>query len=314
VSFGLGLGLAALAVAPGSHRAMAQPSAVIRITAPAAGQVVSTYPVLVRGTVQPADPELRLAVNGQAAFLIQGGEWAALIDLPAGSRTVTVDARRQGRSVARAEVRVTAAGPAQETEALFAIAGVSTLTRTIRWTPYASPPYTHNFRLDPTGAVPQGQLDPDGTGRATRPLVRGEAYDHVYGAPGVYAPLLRFTDPRGQAAVQQGLVVIVDPAWVEPIVQRLWARYLAAARRGDMGEVLGLTYYLKREELRLGLESLGPGALPQWAAMMGEGGTLKLNRVTDGLAFCDWRVPGRPDAAIEFVLDPGTLSWQWRMR
>lgn len=117
----------------------------------------------------------------------------------------------------------------------------------------------------------------------------------------------------GQASVQQALVLVVDPAWVEPILQRLWARLLAAAGRNDMQEVLSLTYYLKRDELRLGLEALGPGALAQWAAMMGDG-SLVLKRVADGIAVCDWRVQGRRDSPIEFVLDPSGLYWQWRMR
>jgi hypothetical protein len=309
-----GAALVVVAAAPGADRAAAQPSPVIRISTPVAGKPVTAHPVLFRGTIQPGDPDLRLTVNGQAAFLIQGGEWATLVDLTVGTKVVSVDARRQGRLVSRAEVRVTVTGPVSETRALFSIVGVSTPTRTQPRTPYETPPYSHLFRLDPNGEVQQGQLDLDGTGRTTRPLVRGEPYDHVYAAPGVYAPVLRFTDPRGQAVVQQALVLIVDPAWVEPILQRLWARLLAAARRNDMQEVLSLTYYLKRDELRLGLEALGSGALAQWAAMMGEGGSLTLKKVADGIAVCDWRVAGRRDSPVEFILDPSGLYWQWRMR
>jgi hypothetical protein len=275
---------------------------------------VTAHPVLVRGTIQPPDPDLRLTVNGRAALQIQGGEWATLVETPAGSRLLTADARRHGRLVSRAEVRVTVVGPVTEVRPLDETANVWAPTRMPRAIGYGTPGYTEQFEIDPAGPVKEGRLDPDGTGRAIRSLRQGERYGHVYEAPGVYRPLLRFTDPRGHPSVQQALVLVVDHAWIESVLQQFWARFLAAGRRNDRDELLSLMYYPKRDELRLAYEMMGPGPelLAGWVNSLGDG-SLRLKRVSGWGAWCVTRSEGL-DSDLFFEMDPSGGQWQWNMR
>src|SRR5881397_3662951 len=71
------------------------PRPVLSIVYPAPGPPVTSHPVLIRGTVEPPDPELRVTVNGQPTFMLQGGEWATLWDLPAGTHGL-LDTRPAG--------------------------------------------------------------------------------------------------------------------------------------------------------------------------------------------------------------------------
>jgi hypothetical protein len=162
--------------------------------------------------------------------------------------------------------------------------------------------------------VKEARLDPDGTGRSLRLVRVGEPYGHLYESPGIHTPLLRFIHPDGHPSVQQVVIVVVDPAWIEGVLQRFWSRLLAAGRRNDRDEMTSLVYYPKRDLLRLTFEVLGPGrqVMVEWMDALGDG-SIRLKQLSGWGAWCVTR-RDRHDGDLFFQMDPSGAQWQWNMQ
>ncbi len=299
--------VASLAVAgllvPGAGRLEADPRPAVRILQPVPEAVVRAHPVLVRGTIEPPDADVAIRLNGQPVFVIQNGEWATLIDLPAGVHTLSAEVRAAGRLLSRAESRVTVPSPIPEEWPLF-FNGISWPGIRL-YVPIGTPPFDWSFSLDPASQA-EGELDPEGFGRMAGVLRRGARHRHTYQKPGFYVPTLRYRDAKGQAFTQQGLVVVFDRDWLEPILQARWAAFLGAVRRNDREEALRLVGGRGRLLLRLAFEEFGPRELAKWADMHGALSLEGLNGLT---AVCTVPVDGRP---MPVYFDLGSSDGQWR--
>lgn len=315
VEFGLRLSVAgalaivtgAAAFTPPDAHAEAQP--VIRIRQPVSGTTVRAHPALVRGTIDPPATNVRITVNGWPVFLIQNGDWATLIDLPVGTHTLTADLRVAGRLLSRAETTVTVAGRVPEPGEwpLLFTGGANWPLDIGRDVPIGMPPFEWRFRLAPN-TVAEGELDPEGTGQIVQTL-SGAGYVHAFRTPGLYTPTFRYTDKSGGMTTQQALVVVFDPAWLEPILQALWDEFQAAVARNDHQAVLALTHSARRRLLRLLLEVFGPLDLRTLGVPTGPV-KLTLERVAYGLAWC--RAQERPNSDyIRFAIDPSVGQWRF---
>lgn len=278
----------------------------IHILQPVAGAPVTSHPVLVRGTVEAAPGDVRALLNGRPVFLIQNGEWATLVDLPVGTHTLRAEAIAGGRILSRVETRVAVTGALPNRWPLL-LNGVSVGLGIGRNVPMGGAPLRWPFFLDPRTAI-AGELDPDGAGQVARLRV-GEEYTHEFRAPGFYGPTFRYADEDGRTFVQQGLVVVLDPTWLEAVLQGLWTAYREAAIQGDLEQLVALVETRKRDEFRLFVEMMGFQEIRRLAATAGA--TLTLVRIGIGGALAR---TSPPEAELSFVLDPMDGRWRHQHR
>lgn len=284
---------------PSAATAKPQPP-VIRLLHPEPGKPVTAHPVLIRGTVEPPDPALRVTVDGRPTFMVQGGHWATLRSLTPGTHVLLLEARARGRVVSSLERRVTVAGPLPTQWPLWSTAGTFWAGlgggRSVN---LGVPPFAWRFRL-----YSEGQFDPEGSGRPIQVLRPGELSTHEFHTPGIYGPTLRFTDPAGYEATQQGLVIIYDRAWLEPLLQARWAEFQAALARGNMEEVLAHAESTRRHRLRVDMEAF-PALADRFIPR--DSGPLVLEELAGFLAIC--RV-GSSSYKVGFAVDQGDGLWR----
>ncbi len=300
---------------PGLPAAAAQGPAppLVRVLQPDVRAPLTAHPVLLRGVVQPPDPDLRVTVDGRPAFMIQGGEWAILRDLPAGTHTLLVEGRARGQVVSRADLRVAIAGPRPIQWPLqFRLGPLAAAREIEREVLLGLAPFEWQFRLDVTSGVANGQLDPEGAGGRPHELRAGEVYTHPFRSPGFYGPTLRYADPTGRAVVQQGLIVVFDRAWLESVLRARWAEFLATVDQ-DPERGTALVDAIRRRYFSVMLQAAPPGDWPKWVALLREKGPLVLESVVGRTAVSKLaNDPKGPE--IEFVLDPADGRWYYYVR
>lgn len=285
---------------PSAATAKPQPP-VIRLLHPEPGKPVTAHPVLIRGTIEPPDPALRVTVDGRPTFMVQGGHWVTLRPLTPGTHLLLLEARARGQVVSSLERQVTVADPLPTKWPLWSTAGTFWAGlgggRSVH---LGVPPFVWRFRL-----YTEGQLDPDGSGRLIRVLSpRDEMYTHEFHTPGIYGPTLRFTDPAGYEATQQGLVVIYDRAWLEPVLQARWAELQAALARGNMEEVLAHIEGTRRRRLREEMEFL-PVRVDRLIPR--ESSPFVLEKLEGDLAIC---LVGSSGQRVGFAVDQRDGFWR----
>lgn len=290
---------------PSAATAKPQPP-VIRLLHPEPGKPATAHPVLIRGTIEPPDPDVRVTVDGRPTFMVQGGHWVTLRPLAPGTHVLLLEARARGRVVSSLERQVTVAGPVPTRWPLWSTAGTFWAGlgggRSVH---LGVPPFVWRFRFEPAGGVTTGQLDPDGSGRLIRVLSpRDEVYTHEFHTTGIYGPTLRFTDPAGYEATQQGLVIIYDRAWLEPILQARWAELQAALARGNMGEVLAHIESTRRHRLREEMEVF-PMRVDRLIPR--ESGPFVLEKLAGELAIC---LVGSSSHRVGFAVDQRDGLWR----
>lgn len=119
---------------------------IVRILQPVPGTPVTSHPVLVRGTVEPPNADVRITVNRRPVFLVQNGEWAILIDLAPGLQTLTAEVVVGSQVIAKTETKVTVMGPLPESWPLV-VSGIWWHLGRKR-VPIGTPPLTQSFYLD----------------------------------------------------------------------------------------------------------------------------------------------------------------------
>lgn len=275
---------------------------VIHLLHPEPGRPVTAHPVLIRGTVEPPDPEVRVTVEGRPTFMVQGGRWATLKPLPPGTHVLLLEARARGKVVSSLERRVMVAGPVPTRWPLWSATGTLWAGLGLgRSVPLGLPPFAWRYRLDT-----EGQFDPEGSGRPIQVLRPGEVSTYEFHSPGIYGPTLRFTDPAGYEATQQGLVVIYDRAWLEPILQARWAEFQAVWSRGDIEGAIALVEGTRRQRFRLYMD-----VFPEFMDWFipRDSGPLVIERLAGSLAICRL---GSSSYRVGFAVDQGDGLWRYR--
>lgn len=286
---------------PSAATAKPQPP-VIRLLHPEPGKPVTAHPVLIRGTIEPPDPALRVTVDGRPTFMVQGGHWVTLRPLTPGTHVLLLEARARGQVVDSLERRVTVAGPLPTKWPLWSTTGTLWaglgLGRSVN---LGVPPFAWRYRLNT-----EGQFDPEGSGRPIQVLRPGELSTYDFHTPGIYGPTLRFTDPAGYEATQQGLVIIYDRAWLEPLLQARWAEFQAVWARGDIERAIASVVDTRRQRFRLFMEAFP--AFVDWFIPR-ESGPLTLEELVGSLAICRL---GASSYRVGFAVDQGDGLWRYR--
>jgi hypothetical protein len=173
-------------------------------------------------------------------------------------------------------------------------------------------PLTTSFSLI-GGPVPARiELDFDGDGQAdfVGPTLDGQTF--TYSTPGLFFPKVRVIDDQGAAFTATGLVQVLDPAALEPLLQARWSGLRDALSRGDVPAAVTLFAGASRDAYRDQLTSLaGVGVLPQVAADLG---AITPVKVLDRAAEYELRAVQRGTLYsfhVLFVIDTDGI---WRLR
>jgi hypothetical protein len=210
-----------------ARRAFSVDSVQIAITHPQDGAVVESGLLLVRGTVTAAQAEVGVLVNGFPAA-VQGGSFVALTEIRPDTTGVSAVATSATAATGSAAVRITVvdAGP------LSLLLGVTPRFGVV--------PLAVSF--DVGGATPAApiELDLDGDGHVDLTTLSLEDQSFSYDRPGLYAPTVAQTGADGRRRVAGAVVVVVDGAALDALLQAKWAGMRNALRAGDI--LRALTY------------------------------------------------------------------------
>jgi hypothetical protein len=181
-----------------------------------------------------------------------------MVPATAPSVTLTAVATTEAGSTATHAVTVSVADLGQNALALRAHPGTGGV------------PLTVSFSLQ-GGPVPARiELDFDGDGRMDfdGPTLDGQTF--TYSAPGLFYPRVHVVDDQGAAFTATGLVQVLDPAALEPLLQARWSGLRDALSRSDVPAAVALFAGASRAAYRDQLAALaGVGALAQVAADLG---------------------------------------------
>jgi hypothetical protein len=245
----------------------------IAITAPGAGAVLPSGPVLVRGTIDPVGQEVGVTVNGVAA-VVDGGAFAALVPVfPETAALTAVAATRGGTAADRVPISVT-----DEVALALDAAPASGL-----------PPLTVTFSVRSSVGLAQIELDADGDGRADV-TTDDPGMSFTYSQPGMYVPRIRAVDALGAVVSAAAVVHVQDAVAFEAARRHTWSALHDALERGDVGAALDAFVAASRSRYEPALTAL-IADLPRIASEMtelslvsAEGGLAELatTRVQDG--------------------------------
>jgi sugar lactone lactonase YvrE len=214
----------------------------VTIVEPPSGAVVPAGIVLVRGSVEPADGEIGVTVNGLPGWL-DGATFTAVAEIDPGSTSIVATAvAAEGRS-GRATIPITVA---------------DTVSATLMASPWSGvAPLTVRFSLTRELPGVRVELDADGDGVMD---FTGEALDdHVvtYTRPGTYVARAITTDAAGTPRSARAVVRVFDPAGLDGQLRARWGAMRDALRRGDVAAGVSHIVARRRADYEAAFRLLG---------------------------------------------------------
>ncbi len=220
-------------------------AATLKITSPAPGSTISSYQVLVAGTITPApDSEVGVTINGIAAALDVNGKFAAVIPIMPQMTRLTAEMKDTKGNVLANETIAVAAQFAEPKVVLQSrpTVGVAPLT----------------VSFDVTSLVPASQMSLDAN-RDGRVDIQGKTLSgqsFTFPKPGLYYPLLKVTDNSGNTYSTETLVQVLDSRSFDQLLQQKWQGFKDALRAGDISAALLYIAQDERAEFRQMFENL----------------------------------------------------------
>jgi len=220
-------------------------AATLQITSPASGSTISSYQVLVTGTITPApDAEVAVTINGIAAALDMNGKFAAVAPIMPQMTSLTVSMKdTKGNSLANETIAVAV----QFSEPKVILQPRPTV---------GIAPLTVSFDVTSLVPVNQMSLDADGDGRVDMQGKTLSGQSFSFQKPGLYYPLLKVTDNGGNTYSTESLIQVVDAKSFDQLLQRKWQGFKDALRAGDIPTALLYIAQDERAEFRQMFENL----------------------------------------------------------
>jgi hypothetical protein len=233
-----------------SRSAYAAASAInaIRITSPAAGEVLADWKALVRGELKtPAGTEVGVKVNGVVA-LVSRGKFATMLPLNFPTPTNDIAAivtNSSGAILATHSIHVAAESPNPDPILMFRASVVLGMA-----------PLPVRFTMTSRKQIARVELDLDGDGAIDWQGATLDKQEFSLSEAGLYFPTVRVIDTDGNAHTESALVQVFDPKELDGLLQAKWTAMKGALRQGDIGRAVDYIVTRKRDGYRKMFESL----------------------------------------------------------
>ena len=220
----------------------------IRITSPAAGELLADWKVLVKGELNvPAGAEVGVQVNGVVA-LISRGKFATILPLNFPAPTTDIKAtvtNSSGAILGTHSIPVGAESPNPDPILMFKGSAV-----------LGTAPLRVHFTMTSRNQIALVELDLDGDGTIDWQGARLDRQEFPLRDAGLYFPTIKVIDIDGKTHSENTLVQVLDPKEFDGLLQAKWTAMKDALRQGDIGRAVDYIVTRKRDGYRKMFESL----------------------------------------------------------
>jgi hypothetical protein len=220
----------------------------IRITSPAAGDVVAAWKTLVTGELNlPAGTEAGVTINGVVA-LVSRGKFATMLPLNFPTPTTNISAtvtNSLGTILGTHSIPIAGERPVADAEL------------TLRASPVLGmAPLPVRFTATMRKQIARVELDLNGDGTIDWQGATLEGQEFPLRDAGLYFPTVRVTGTDGKVYTENALVQVFDPKELDALLQAKWTAMKDALRQGDIGRAVNYIAMKRRDGYRKMFEAL----------------------------------------------------------